>query len=100
MPGAARGGPYPCAARTDATRELPASEASEKYLERRAELGLDVSPEAPLVVDPGGNRIPEDAVVEHLRFARITRISIEANAGMCRGLLATRYGVPGEEEER
>jgi metal-sulfur cluster biosynthetic enzyme len=78
--------------------EVSGSEAKEKYLSRREELGLDVSAEAPLVVDPDGNQIPTDAVVEHLRFARITRVSIEANAGMCRGLLATRYGIPDPEE--
>jgi metal-sulfur cluster biosynthetic enzyme len=80
--------------------ETPSSEAFEKYLERRAELGLDVSEEAPLVVDPGGNRIPEEAVVEHLRFARTVRVSIEGNAGLCRGLLATRYGLKEKEEMR
>jgi len=77
---------------------VPHSGAFEKYLQRRAELGLDVSAEAPLMVDPEGNQIPKDAVVEHLRFARITRVSIEGNAGMCRGLLATRYGIPDPEE--
>ena len=78
--------------------EVPDSEAKEKYLSRREELGLDASAKAPLVVDPDGNRIPEDAIVQHLRFARITRVSIEGNAGMCRGLLATRYGIPDPEE--
>ena len=78
--------------------EVPDSEAKQKYLSRRSELGLDVSAEAPLVTDPDGNRIPTDAVVKHLRFARITQVSIEANAGMCRGLLATRYGIPDPEE--
>jgi metal-sulfur cluster biosynthetic enzyme len=72
--------------------DVPPSGAFETYLERRAELGLDVSAEAPLVVDPDGNRVPKDAVVQHLRFARLTRVSIEGNAGLCRGLLATRYG--------
>jgi metal-sulfur cluster biosynthetic enzyme len=65
------------------------------YLERRAELGLDVSEGAPLVVDPDGKRIPKEAVVEHLRFARLTRVSIEGNAELCKGLLATRYGAFG-----
>ena len=78
--------------------EVPASEAKEKYLSRREELGLDMSAQAPLIVDPDGNQIHEEAVVEHLRFARITRLSIEANAGLCRGLLATRYGIPDPEE--
>ncbi len=72
--------------------DVPPSADFETYLQRRAELGLDVSAEAPLVVDPDGNRVPKDAVVAHLRFARLTRVSIEGNAGLCRGLLATRYG--------
>jgi metal-sulfur cluster biosynthetic enzyme len=78
--------------------EVPASEAFEKYLSRREELGLDVSAKAPFVVDPDGNQIPEKAVVEHLRFAKLTRLSIEGNAGFCRGLLATRYGIEDPEE--
>ncbi len=78
--------------------EVPASEAKEKYLSRREELGLDASVKAPLVVDPDGNPIPEEAVVQHLRFAKLTRLSIEGNAGFCRGLLATRYGIEDPEE--
>ena len=72
--------------------EVPDSEAKEKYLSRREELGLDTSAEAPFVVDPDGRQIPEEAVVQHLRFARVTRLSIEANAGFCRGVLAARSG--------
>ena len=72
--------------------EVPSSEALEKYLERRAELGLNASPEAPLLVDPGGKRVPKEAVIQHLRFARTVGVSIEGNAELCRGLLATRYG--------
>jgi metal-sulfur cluster biosynthetic enzyme len=78
--------------------EVPSSEESEKYLQRRAELGLDISPEAPLLVDPDGNRVPKEAVVQHLQFARTVGVSIEGNAELCRGLLATRYGL-GEKEE-
>ncbi len=77
--------------------EVPASEVYEKYLQRRAELGLDVSAEAPLLLDPDGNRVPREAVVQHLRFARTVGVSIEGNAELCRGLLATRYG-QGEKE--
>jgi hypothetical protein len=78
--------------------DIPPSQDLEKYLGRRRELGLDLSPEAPFVVDPDGRRVPEEAVVEHLRFARTVRASIEGNAELCRGLLATRYGVPDKEE--
>jgi metal-sulfur cluster biosynthetic enzyme len=81
--------------------DVAPSETFGTYLDRRAELGVDVSPGAPLVVDPDGNRVPEKAVVEHLRFARTVRVSIEGNAGLCRGLLATRYGgVPGVAQDK
>ena len=72
--------------------EVPSSEAFVTYLDRRAELGVTTSEDAPLVVDPDGKRVPEEAVVQHLRFAKTVRVSIEGNAGFCRGLLETRYG--------
>ena len=83
--------------------DMPPSQDFEKYLERRRELGLDVSEDAPLVVDPDGNRVPEEAVVQHLRFAKTVRVSIEGNAGLCRGLLDVRYGGArgvGQKEEK
>ena len=83
--------------------DMPPSQDFEKYLERRRELGLDVSEDAPLVVDPDGNRVPEEAVVQHLRFAKTVRVSIEGNAGLCRGLLDIRYGGArgvGQKEEK
>ncbi len=83
--------------------DVPPSGEFETYLDRRAELGLDVSRDAPLVVDPDGRRVPEEAVIQHLRFARTVRVSIEGNAGLCRGLLETRYGGKrglGERTER
>ncbi len=78
--------------------EVPPSGTFEKYLERRAEFGLDVTPAAPLVVDPDGKRVPKEAVVQHLRFARTVRVSIEGNASFCRGLLVTRYDRPEKKE--
>ena len=82
--------------------DLPPTDEADKYLKRRAELGVDVSPGAPLIVDPDGRRVPEEAVVEHLRFAKTVRVSIEGNAGLCRGLLDVRYGGArgtGQKEE-
>jgi metal-sulfur cluster biosynthetic enzyme len=74
--------------------DLAPSPELDTYLQRRAELGLDVGPEAPLVVDTDGNPIPPELLEGHLRFASLTRVSIEGNAGFCRGMLATRYGLP------
>ena len=78
--------------------DVPYSEALETYVGRREELGLDVSEGSPLIIDPDGNRVPEEAVVQHLRFARTTRVSIEGNAAHCLGLLTARYGSPEPEE--
>jgi metal-sulfur cluster biosynthetic enzyme len=64
--------------------------ADDPYLRRRAELGLDMRPDAPFLVTPAG--APVEDPDTHLKIARATRVSIEGNAGLCRGLLATRYG--------
>jgi len=78
--------------------DLPPSPETDLYLGRRAELGLDVSPEAPLLVNPNGEPIPEDKVADHLRRARVVRLSIEGNAEFCRELLSTRYALCAGEE--
>lgn len=80
--------------------DVSSSPQFEVYLDRRSELGIDLSPAASLVVDPDGKRIPEEAVVEHLRFARLTRVSIEGNAAHCLGLLAARYDMEENSPER
>lgn len=79
---------------------LPDCEERRRYLERRRELGLDVSADAPFLVSVEGETVPEEAVVAHLRRARLTRLSIESNAGMCRAVLAARYGIEDTEEEK
>jgi hypothetical protein len=63
--------------------------------ERRAELGVDISLGSLLVIDLDDKRVPKEAFIEHLRFARIVRVSTEGNASLCRGLLAARYGSRG-----
>jgi metal-sulfur cluster biosynthetic enzyme len=78
--------------------DLPATEETAAYLERRALLGLDTSANAPFLVTPDGTPIASDSVHDHLKFARAVRVTIEGNAGFCKGLLATRYGMPQPEE--
>ncbi|CAN5252973.1 iron-sulfur cluster assembly protein [soil metagenome] len=80
-------------------RDLPDSEETGKYVSRRSELGLDNDTEAPFIVDPDGRAVPEDAVVSHLRRAKMNRLSIEGNAGFCRSILASRYGLSDMEEK-
>jgi metal-sulfur cluster biosynthetic enzyme len=80
--------------------DLPDTPEARRYLERRAWMGIDTSEEAPFLVTPDGKTIPEDEIDRHLRFARTVSVSIEGNASLCRGLLATRYGVPSPTEVR
>jgi metal-sulfur cluster biosynthetic enzyme len=82
--------------------DLPPSAPLARLRQRRAELGLPAGDDAPLVIKPTtGARVSPDAVPLHLQRARTTRISIEANGSICRGMLRHRYDSSGlGEEER
>ncbi len=69
----------------------PPSGDLDRLRSRRAELGLPAGDDDPLVIDPTGRAVGLEALPLYLRRARTTRVSIEANAGYCRGLLAQRY---------
>ena len=80
--------------------ELPLSQPAGRLRQRRAELGLPAGDDAPLLIDPvTGAAVGLDGLPLHLRRARTTRISIEANAGVCRGMLAHRYQTRGLGQE-
>jgi len=72
--------------------EAPATPERERLRARRRELGLPAGDDSPLMVDPGtGAAVIVDDVPMQLRRVRLTRVSIDANAQMCRGLLRERY---------
>jgi metal-sulfur cluster biosynthetic enzyme len=79
--------------------DLPDGPDTRAYLARRAELGFDTSPSAPAMVRGDGSAVTPAELARHLRIARTVRVSVEGNAGLCRGLLKTRYGIPDPEEE-
>jgi metal-sulfur cluster biosynthetic enzyme len=80
--------------------ELPASGPLQRLRQRRAELGLPADDDAPLIIEPAtGAPVTADALPLHLRRARTTRISIESNASICRGMLRHRYDSAGLGEE-
>jgi metal-sulfur cluster biosynthetic enzyme len=80
--------------------ELPPSQPLDRLRQRRAELGLPAGDDAALLIDPvTGDPVPGDEAPLHLRRARITRVSLDANAGICRGMLRHRYESPGLGEE-
>jgi metal-sulfur cluster biosynthetic enzyme len=72
--------------------DLPCGAETDVYLARRQELGIDTGADAPFLVTADGSPISDDMLRQHLRFARTVSVSIEGNAGFCKGLLETRYG--------
>jgi metal-sulfur cluster biosynthetic enzyme len=78
----------------------PPTPALNRLRHRRAELGLPAGDGDPLLVDPvTGAAVPLEAFALHLRRARTTRTSLEANTGICRGMLRVRYHSAGAGEE-
>lgn len=79
--------------------EVPAGIETERLRARRRELGLPAADGDPLLIDPdSGDGVEPGDVRRHLAFARLTRTSMEANSGVCRGMLRVRYPQIQEEE--
>jgi metal-sulfur cluster biosynthetic enzyme len=71
---------------------VPPSSDVDRLRDRRAALGLPASADSPLLIDPvSGAGVGVAALPLHLRRTRLTRVSLEANGGVCRGMLAVRY---------
>jgi metal-sulfur cluster biosynthetic enzyme len=80
--------------------DVPPSVDRERLRSRRAELGLPSGDDSALLVDATtGEAVGAQALPLHLRRARLTRVSVDANGGVCRGLLRERYGTVGVDEE-
>jgi hypothetical protein len=72
--------------------DVPPSAERDRLRRRRAELGLRADDGAPLVIDPAtGEGVTCERMPLHLRKARVTRAGIEANTGICSGMLRHRY---------
>ncbi|MBU2666888.1 iron-sulfur cluster assembly protein [Actinoplanes bogorensis] len=80
--------------------DIPDSPALGRLKRRRRDLGLPYADDSPLLIDPlSGDAIKNDDVPLHLRKARLTRTSLDANTGICRGMLRHRYDTDGQGEE-
>ena len=97
--GASAGSASPAELTTMTLGQVPPSRALIRLRERRAELGLPAGDDAPLLIDPvGGSPVSDDDVPLHLRRARVTAVSLTANAGICSGMLRHRYHTAGQGE--
>jgi metal-sulfur cluster biosynthetic enzyme len=64
----------------------------QRFLDRRAELGLDCGVTAPLCVDLDGRPLSAERLERTYEAARTMRVALEANGAFCRALLAMRRG--------
>jgi metal-sulfur cluster biosynthetic enzyme len=72
--------------------DVPPHADLDRLRARRRALGLPCTDQDPLLIDPtDGTAIPADNLRRHLGMARVTRVSQEANSGVCRGMLSARY---------
>jgi metal-sulfur cluster biosynthetic enzyme len=78
--------------------DLAPGEDARRALGLRAELGLGHADEDQAFVRPDGSGLAAAEIERWLRSARLVRLSLEGNGGLCRGLLKTRYGIPDPEE--
>jgi hypothetical protein len=94
------GGTTPAALCAMTLGDVPPSPDLERLRARRREIGMPADDTAPLLIDAAtGSPIESGDVRLHLGKARLTRVNIEANGSVCRGMLRNRYGVVGNEDE-
>jgi len=70
-----------------------------RCLELRRRLGLDDDPGSPAFVLPNGDPVPPGELRRWLRTARLVRMSLEVNGGICRSLLRVHRGVVIDDPE-
>ncbi|MBV9801695.1 MAG: hypothetical protein JO130_00830, partial [Solirubrobacterales bacterium] len=56
-------------------------------------------PGSPAFVLPSGDPVPSAELKRWLRMARLVRMSLEVNGGICRSLLRVRHGIEIDDPE-
>ena len=70
-----------------------------RCVELRRQLGLGHDPAEPAFVLPSGEPVPAAELKRWLRTARLVRMGLEVNGGICRSLLQVRHGVAIDDPE-
>lgn len=77
--------------------DLGSADDAVRCLALRAALGLGCAPGDPAFVLPNGWTLTASSLHRWLRTARLMRLSLEVNGGICRDLLANRYSLEQDE---
>jgi metal-sulfur cluster biosynthetic enzyme len=73
--------------------DLASDPDGERCVELRRALGLPAAEDSPAFVLGDGRPVDGAGLDRYLRISRLMRVSLEGNAGLCRSLLRTRYGL-------
>jgi hypothetical protein len=79
--------------------ELPDGRDARRCLELRRQLGLPSSADSPAFMLPSGEPVGAVELTRWLRTARLVRMSLEVNGGICRSLLRVHRGVEIDDPE-
>ncbi|MBV9194029.1 MAG: iron-sulfur cluster assembly protein [Solirubrobacterales bacterium] len=79
--------------------DLPDVRDARRCLELRRELGLPHDPGAPAFLLPSGEEVTPGQLKRWLRTARLVRMSLEVNGGICRSLLRAHRGIEVDDPE-
>jgi metal-sulfur cluster biosynthetic enzyme len=93
------GGASPAALTARRVADLPDVPDARRCIELRRQLGLPHAPDSPGFVLPSGEPVPAGELTRWLRTARLLRISLEVNGGICRSLLRVHRGVVIDDPE-
>jgi hypothetical protein len=78
--------------------DLPDSPDARRCIELRGLLGIARDDDAPAFVLGNGDPVAAGDLNRWLRTARLVRMSLEVNGGICRSLLQIRYDLSDPEE--
>jgi metal-sulfur cluster biosynthetic enzyme len=78
---------------------LPDVPDAQRCLELRRRLGLPADEDSPAFMLPDGTPLGAAEFKRWLRTARLVRMSLEVNGGICRSLLQVRHGVAIDDPE-
>jgi metal-sulfur cluster biosynthetic enzyme len=93
------GGATPEEVATRRLDDLPDIPDARRCLELRRQLGLPDDPGSPAFVLPSGEPVAAAELTRWLRTARLMRLSLEVNGGICRSLLRVHRGVEIDDPE-
>lgn len=79
--------------------DLPEDPDALRCLELRQQLGLSHAPHSPAFILPTGQPVAAAELMRWLRMARLMRLSLEVNGGICRSLLRVHRGVQVDDPE-